>query len=436
MRKTEKKRLKHVLILTPVALVLILAVVTVGAWLKFGTFIVAARSIHKLQDGLYVMEYRGDYGFDKFLAQGGAADDSAVADYLIGFLSGGFYRKADNEPKPGDYGCTTVCVKDKKGAVYFGRNFDWAKGRAMIVHTVPKNGYESLSTCCLDFLGFGDDYQPDGSMPERIQTLAAIYVPVDGMNEAGLVIADLMAGDNEETHQKTDKPDLTTTTAIRLLLDRAANVDEAIELLKQYDMNSSIGAAHHFAIADKSGKSVVVEYVNGEMLVAETNVVTNHYLADCPKKGVGSEQSHQRFDRLSEIIPHFHDEKGYWSIVKTDEAHTSDLLFLEDGDPRLDIVDDMISRTHYVEHSAPERLVSFMLLSVWQWNYPQTDGSYETTLWSIVYNPEDHWADFYFKEDEGAYTLFLNDEKDFVSPMWSESADEQDEDKPFWRIFQ
>ena len=224
MRKTEKKRLKHVLILTPVALVLLLAVVALGAWCKFGTFVVAARSIYKLQDGLYVMEYRGDYGFDEFLAQGGAADDSAVADYLIGFLSGGFYKKADNEIKPGDFGCTTVCVKDQNGAVYFGRNFDWKKDRAIIVHTVPENGYESLSTCDLDFLGFGDDYSPDGSMQERIQTLAAIYVPLDGMNEKGLVIADLMAGDDEETHQKTDKPDLTTTTAIRLLLDRAANV--------------------------------------------------------------------------------------------------------------------------------------------------------------------------------------------------------------------
>ena len=432
----KKKRWKTFLILAIVVPVLILGVIALGAWRMFGTFVVAARSIYQLQDGLYVMEYRGDYGFDAFLAQGGAADDSAVADYLTGFLSRGYYKKADNEIKPGDYGCSTVCVKDKDGAVYFGRNFDWAKGRAMIVHTVPENGYESLSTCDLDFLGFGDDYQPDGSMPERIQTLAAIYVPLDGMNEKGLVVADLMAGDDEETHQKTDKPDLTTTTAIRLLLDRAANVDEAVELLKQYDMNSSIGAAHHFSLADATGKSVVVEYVNGEMLVTETPIVTNHYLADCAKKGVGSEQSHLRFDRLSEIIPHFHDEKGYWSIVKTDEAHTSDLLFLEDGDPRLDIADDMISITYYVEHGDPEGRVYIMLKSVAQSNYPQSDGSYESTLWSIVYNPEDHWADFYFKEDEGAYTLFLNDEDEFVSPMWSESADGQEEDKPFWRIFQ
>ena len=362
-----KKRWKTVLRWTAVLFALILAVAGLGAWRMFGTFIVAARSIHKLQDGLYVMEYRGDYGFDEFLARGGAADDSAVADFLTGFLSRGYYKKADNEIKPGDFGCSTVCVKNKDGAVYFGRNFDWGKGRAMIVHTIPDDGYESLSSCCLDFLGFGDDYEPDGSMQERIQTLAAIYVPLDGMNEKGLIVADLMAGDKEETHQKTDKVDLTTTTAIRLLLDRAANVNEAVELLKQCDMNSSIGAAHHFSIADATGKSVVVEYVNGEMLVAETDIVTNHYLADCAKKGVGSEQSHQRFDKLSDLA----------SRSRTDFGS---------GGSRL----------------AVERLRS-MLKSVAQSNYPQTDGSYETTLWSIVYNPVFCEAEFYFSEqyDQG-----------------------------------
>ena len=379
-----KKRLKIFILLMGVVLILVLAVIALGAWRMFGTFVVAARSIHKLQDGLYVMEYRGDYGFDEFLARGGAADDSAVADYLIGFLSRGYYKKADNELKPGEFGCSTVCVKDKNGNVYFGRNFDWEKGRAMIVHTVPEDGYESLSTCCLDFLGFGDDYRPDGSMQERIQTLAAIYVPVDGMNEKGLMIADLMAGDKEETHQKTDKPDLTTTTAIRLLLDRAANVDEAIELLKQYDMNSSIGAAHHLSLADATGKSAVVEYVNGEMLVTETPIVTNHYLADCPKKGVGSEQSQQRFDKLSKLGPDF---------------------VLSDWRPA--------HRTGF----PASREVAFLLASVAQSQYPRTDGSYEVTLWSIVYDPWMLCADFYFFEDfENGFRLRLRDGKKFVSP--------------------
>ena len=386
-----KKCWKKVLIWTAVLLVLTLVVIAFGAWRMFGTFITAARSIHKLENGLYVMEYRGDYGFAEFLAQGGAADDSAVADYLIGFLSGGYYKKADNEIRPGDYGCSTVCVRDKNGAVYFGRNFDWEKGRAMIVHTVPENGYESLSTCCLDFLGFGDDYQPDGSMPERIQTLAAIYVPVDGMNEKGLMIADLMAGDMEETHQKTGKVALTTTTAIRLLLDRAATVDEAVELLKQYDMNSSIGAAHHFAIADKTGKSVVVEYVDGEMLVTETNIVTNHYLSDCAKKGVGSEQSHQRFDWLDNRLgPDF-------------------------------VLAGWRGRPDYKISWPPFQEVRSLLSFVAQSQYPQTDGDNDVTLWSIVYAPGKQWADFYFREDfKHGHRLFLlpeiNNKNKFVSP--------------------
>ena len=384
MQNKTKKRLKHVLILTPVALVLILAVVALGAWHKFGAFVVAARSIHKLQDGLYVMEYRGDYGLDEFLAQGGADSDSALGNYLIGYLSGGYYKQENLEIKPGDFGCTTVCVKDQNGAVYFGRNFDWEKGRAMIVHTVPDHGYESLSTCDLDFLGFGDDYEPDGSMMERLQTLAAIYVPVDGMNEKGLVIADLMAGDDEETHQKTGKVALTTTTAIRVLLDRAANVDEAVELLKQYDMNSSIGAAHHFAIADKTGKSVVVEYVNGEMLVAETNIVTNHYLADSPKKGVGDEESHARFDLLNNRIgPDF-------------------VLAGWRGRP-----DYKIAWPPFQEVRALVAPVSQSQKKFW---YPQAaGGDNAVTLWSIVYAPEKQWADFYFREDfDHGHRLFLH----------------------------
>ena len=390
-----KKTIKRILICLGILLVLLVVVIAAGAWHKFGPFIVAARSIYKLQDGLYVMAYRGDYGLDEFLAQGGADSDSALANFLMGYLSGGYYKPEDMEIAPGDYGCTTVCVKDSTGGVYFGRNFDWKKDRAMIVHTVPKNGYESLSTCDLDFLGFGDDYSPDGSMMERLQTLAAIYVPVDGMNEKGLVVADLMAGDDEETHQKTDKPDLTTTTAIRVLLDRAANVDEAIELLKLYDMNSSIGAAHHFAIADKSGKSVVVEYVDGEMLVTDTNVVTNHYLADCPKKGVGDEESHLRFDRVSEIIgPDFVLAGGFG-------VHGNWIVQLPFQEVR--------------------RLIAPVSQSQIKIRYPQVyGGSNAVTLWSIVYAPGKQWADFYFREDyDNGHRLFLhpetNNKNQFIS---------------------
>ena len=190
----------------------LLVILAAGGWWMFGNAITAANSIEKLGEELYSMEYTGDYG------------------------------------------------------IIFGRNYDWEERQIMIVHIKPEDGYESISSCCLDSLGFSENYSPDGSMMERIQALAAIYFPLGGMNEKDLVV-DLLEEDTAETHQQTDKPDLTTTTAIRLLLDRAATVDEAISLLRQYDMNSSIGLAHPLSLSDASGKRVVVEYVDDEMLV-------------------------------------------------------------------------------------------------------------------------------------------------------------------------
>ena len=350
-----------------IVLAAVLIVAAAGTWAMFGTFIKAANSVEKLEDGLYAMEFAGDDGFDAFLAQGGADSDGGVADYLISFLSHGFY-KTDSKVQTGDFGCSTIFTQDANGTYFFGRNYDWAECQAMIVHNKPKNGYESVSTCCLDFLGFGDSYVPDGSMMERIQSIAALYVPLDGMNSAGLVVADLVAGDNEETRQKNGKADLTTTTAIRLLLNQAATVDEAIALLKQYDMHSSIGMAHHLSIADAHGRSVVVEYVNGEMLVTETCVVTNHYLSACEKQGLGSAQSHERYDTLA--------------------AHTG---------------------------PAGAGEVRALLENVAQKNYPQTKDAYEKTMWSIVYCPEKHNADFYFAENyEHKYILNLSENNAFL----------------------
>lgn len=288
---------KRILKILALGVVAVLVVFLAGAYAMFGTQLKAANTVEKVADGLYSMEYEGDYGFDDFLEQGGADSDEKMAAYIISFLSHGFYQPETVAVGDGDYGCCTLTVKNEQNTVVFGRNFDWEACDAMVVHTKPEHGYESISTCCLDFLGFGQEWKPEG-MTNQFMALAAVYLPLDGMNEKGLCIADLMAGDKETTHQDTTKPDVTTTSAIRLVLDQAATVEEAVTLLEQYDMNSSIGSAHHFSISDATGKSVVIEYVNNEMFVTETKVVTNHYLSDSEKKGVGRDNSKLRFQIL------------------------------------------------------------------------------------------------------------------------------------------
>lgn len=59
-----------------------------------------------------------------------------------------------------------------------------------------------------------------------------------------------------------------------------------------------------------------------------------------------------------------------------------------------------------------------MLESVAQKNYPQTEGSYEKTMWSLVYCPEAGCAEFYFAENyQDGYRLSLRDAEPFVEKM-------------------
>ncbi|MCM1329891.1 MAG: linear amide C-N hydrolase [Ruminococcus sp.] len=249
-----------------------------------------------LEKGLSAVKYEGDYGFDDFLSKSGAKSDSDVVDFLTeniltsgGISFGGF-----------PFGCSTVSVKNSEGGCIFGRNFDWNSCNAMIVQSVPGNGYSSISTVNTDFINMSGVKL--SKLPDDMQAVICLYAPLDGMNEKGLAVSVNMIQDNAAISQNSHKPDITTTTAIRLLLDKSANVDEALELLEQYDMHASMGYTVHLAIADNNGKSVAVEYVNNEMIVVETPVVTNFYLADGEKFGIGTEQSHERYDILNNFL--------------------------------------------------------------------------------------------------------------------------------------
>lgn len=253
--------------------------------------------IIELEDGLSVVRYEGNYGFDEFLAQGGAASDQAVAEYLTSSISDSGLRVLfGGNP----FGCSTLSAAGQEGGYLFGRNFDWENCNAMIVGAKPENGYASVSTVNTDFIQAGG--LDTSKLPDQIQAIVGLYAPLDGMNEKGLAVSVNMIQDSDTISQDTGKPDITTTTAVRLLLDQAATVQEAIELLNQYDLHASMGMMVHFAIADVEGNSVTVEYIENEMSVIETSVVTNFYLTEGEKYGIGTEQSHKRYDTLLDTL--------------------------------------------------------------------------------------------------------------------------------------
>jgi len=305
--------------------------------------------IVELEEGFSVVRYDGDYGFDRFLSEGGASSDKEVVRYLAeNLLQGMDFGFIGNI-----FGCSTVAVQTPDGKSLFGRNFDWNRCEALVVVSHPENGYASVSTVNVDFISQGAGGGAAGAVlkMDEVKTVAALYAPLDGMNEKGLAVSVNMIQDTDSIEQDSEKPDITTTTAVRLLLDQAATVEEAVKLLGQYDLHASMGMMVHFAIADADGNSTAVEYVNHEMVVTQTPVLTNFYLAEGDKNGIGTAQSHTRYEMLMERLE-------------------------QDGQMGMDGVRDALS-------------------SVSKGNF----GEFESTEWSIVFNQTDGQAVYYHREN-------------------------------------
>lgn len=88
------------------------------------------------------------------------------------------------------------------------------------------------------------------------------------------------------------------------MLDKCATVNEAIEFLKSVDMYAAAKGCYHFQIADASGESIVVSYVNNEMVITEKNdgiiCATNFYIHDVPFEY--EKQGLDRYEVLTEKL--------------------------------------------------------------------------------------------------------------------------------------
>lgn len=255
-------------------------------------------SIQKEKDNpFYEMTFHTDYHMDEILQKEIKSDDE-LAEVLAGYISHGFY-KPEGEYRT-EIGCSTITARTSDGHLLWGRNFDWDKSTPIVVKSIPEKGYRSIATCEFGNIT-GDENSNLESMGNKFLAVASYYVPMDGINEKGLCVADLEVNEGGMVTVDTEKPDVTLTMAIRLLLNRAANVEEAIALLKQYDIYASGGISHHLSLADATGRSVSVEFVEGEIIVVETPCVTNFNLA----KGdfsAGGENAQERYLILQQIL--------------------------------------------------------------------------------------------------------------------------------------
>lgn len=255
-------------------LIAFLAAILVSAgsiWFLWGNEIRSLISMKELSpqndehlDGaVYEMKIAGDYYFDEYLEQGGATNDKDLIQFITDKITKGLIPMSIEES---DIACSSFTAAAKDGDRLFGRNYDFSQTNTCLVLTDPGDGrHASISTVDLQFLGI-DEKKGVNSLMDRIKCLAAAYAPLDGINDAGVSCGIYMTyqgkGDDAiGTDQNTDKPDLTSTTMLRMVLDYADSVDEAVEMIQKYDLHDSAGTSYHYMIADSTGKSAILEWI-------------------------------------------------------------------------------------------------------------------------------------------------------------------------------
>ena len=198
---------------------------------------------------LFVMNYSGDYNFLNYLKTGISLNK--------------FRLQYDSAL----WGCTCFSAMTDSCKI-FGRNFDWYHHIALILYTHAPKAYSSISLADITYLGFSES-----SAPEQIKNSSSIsgspYVSMDGLNEKGVVIGQMMVPAVQPPYDP-DKVSLGCLDIIRLVLDYASSTEEAVSLIQKFNFKDD---AHpvHYLIADRSGKSAVIEYVNKEMKVIYNN---------------------------------------------------------------------------------------------------------------------------------------------------------------------
>jgi len=212
---------------------------------------------------LYRCSYSADYKFDVYLETGQIP----------------YYSNVSAEEK--NYGCTCFSAFGSENRL-LGRNYDWPEQSTyFIVFTEPLNGYTSVSTVDLYFFEYNHSESPEFSGNQNILR-SLPYYPFDGMNEKGVAVG-MNALPEGRGPFDANKVTIGELQVIRLVLDYAASTREAISLIRQYNVRMEAPPIHYL-IADSSGHSAIIEFVDGQMHVIENEipwqVTTNFIITD------------------------------------------------------------------------------------------------------------------------------------------------------------
>ena len=306
-KKTKRrKRLKRILLGCLLALVIGLGVILYGP-------VRTVASLEQVDDyPLFVMRYHGDYFFDWFSEHG-----------IEWPLFQKFYKAMNPDA------CTSFAALSDEDNAVFGRNFDWQHRSSLLLFTDPPDGYASVSMVDLYYLGL--EGMQEIPWKKRFNLLGTPYAIMDGMNEWGVAVSQ-NAVPFKKLPYDPNKPTLISNQIMRAVLDHAGDVNEAITLIQKYNPNFPV-VCGHLHIADVSGDSAVVEYIDGKVVIVRNDepwqVSTNFLLSEAPaapatsgcwrydmaREHLGKAEGHLSQDEAMNLLEGVKLSHTVWSVV-------------------------------------------------------------------------------------------------------------------------
>jgi predicted choloylglycine hydrolase len=291
-----------------VAIVVLLLLLTYLIWNDVRTL----QSLRRIPGtNAYVMDYYGEYNMDEILVAGmdvNHIEESYLRAFFPDFvvpvanwLKGAFVPDCIETLPVDGHHCSTVALRTDRGDVIFGRNFDWMNDACLVLRIHDADSIASVSVIDLAYMNLDRNDLDTTNLIERIPLLFAPYYVEDGMNRHGVAVSD-MAVDGARAPHDPARPDMMHATLMRLILDYAKTTEAAIALVKQYNIYF-VAQTCHLMIADASGDSAAVEFIDGEVKITRSDenwqVCTNHQLwgtseedrdASCARYRLASEQ--------------------------------------------------------------------------------------------------------------------------------------------------
>lgn len=213
---------------------------------------------------------------------------------------------------PTTLACTTFCMA-RNGEALFGRNYDFEIGQGYVM--TNRRGLVKTSMA--------------GSLSWTSRYASVTFnqwgreFPMDGMNEAGLVVALMWL--EGSVYPKDDRPPLRVLEWIQYNLDNHATVSELLARIDETRISGSTPL--HYLVADAGGDAATIEFLQGELVV--------HRGASLPSAVLANDTYASSFSHLRQFSGFGGTRPAPFSASSLDRFARASMM-IRAGDPTVD----------------------------------------------------------------------------------------------------